>query len=336
MTTANGATTRRTTRTRAATKAAVDDVKTRAASAADVDPKTRQANQARREKVKKDVAEMSIEKATQAVAQAKVRITSTLDQLNEEINGKLEELRQINEAIIVAKGEMQQLHDNDVILSDTADLIERHEQKKTELENEIAEMRAAWEKEQEEHEQAIQERDTELDKSRKREVDEYNFKLGVDRRNEQAQFEETRRQRTAAEQQRKEAFDKSIMEREAAMMTVEQEFIQAKEKAAKLDETSDKLQKAYQEMGSLKRDHKVEIEKLQAQTESQQKLQEQQIAHLNQQIQDRDRQVQALQGELNAARENVKDMAKAAMEAQSGQKALDAVQNSLDKVGSKK
>ncbi len=336
MTANNGTTTRRTTRSRAANQDALEDVQARAKRAGDIDPKSKQAAAARKEKVKKDVAEMSIEKATKAVASAKVQITSTLDQLNEEINGKLEELRQVNEAIAIATEELQALHDNDVVLSATADLIDQHEQKKAELKEEIANLRAAWDREQQAHNEAVRERNADLDKSRKREIDDYNFKLDVDRRNERAAFEEEVRQRKLVEVQRREAFEKDFLDRDAALKARETEFVEAVEKAAKFDETSEKLKASYIEMNSIKRDHKVEIEKLTAQHNSVAQLQEQKITYLTQSIADRDRTINALNAELEKARENVKQMATSAMEAQSGKAALEAVQAAVEKVGSKK
>lgn len=316
----------------------VETVKTRASRAKKVDPKTKEANAARRSKAKKESAELTGEKVLSVVEKAKLQASALLNQVGEELFSKVETLANLNEAIEAAKDELQQLHDNDVVLSETAALIAQHEEKKAELEEEIARLHTEWAKEQEDHETAIAERDADLQKSRKREADDYNYKLLIDRRKQEDAFNEDVRQRKITEQNRRREFDKLMLDHETALSAREAEFESAKKRIENIDnEINDVVKKMVGlRERELDKEHAVELERVISHAQADKQLLEQRIQHHQADKAALEAQVAALRNELKEANNNVTTLATSAMSSVSGQQALKAVDSMADKMTPKK
>jgi len=334
-TSTNGTSTRR---RRTTSKSGVDDAQARVRAAESVDPKTREAAKARRAKVQKDVAEMSVTKAADAVAKAKVQVSQSLDSLTDSLNEKLEDLRKVNEEKEAVKQELQQLHDNDAVLSSTAELLENHNNIKAQLLADITTVKEAWVKEQNDHDISVAERDSDMNKERKRSEEDYDYNLKMTRRSEAEIFQAEVKRRNIAEEDRQRALSKSWNEREAAIQESEKKHAEFKEKLENFDAT---VKAAVDKQvaivtNSQKRDHKVEVERLTMQHDADNRVAKLELDNLTKANSEKDAQIQRLQIELNTAKNQITDLANQAMVTAGGKQALTAVNESLEKLGSNK
>ena len=325
------------TRTRAGTKRDLAALEAGMAAAEPEDDKTKSAKKARKSKVEKDVADVTIEKIASDTAKTGVSITKALAAVQEAAQEEVERLSIMREAVTLRYQELEELHGKDVIACSIDDLIAQHGEKMEALTGEIEETRAAWEREDAEHAEAQTERNKGLDKSRKEEADTYNYRLKITRRNEEDQYDQTIRDKVRAQRTDDEKLQAAWDKREEELQGFEKKLsIQHQELNARDKEIEAKIesavksaeQKLHAQYGSEKKYSKLE-------NENTINLLKQQIATQITQGQSSDITIVNLKAEVSALQQKLSDLATKSLEIGSGKAVAEGQLALADKMGKK-
>lgn len=328
----------RTTRTRAGTKKAVDDLQSSISSQDAVDATTKAAKKARKAKIEKATAEASIDKAASAITKVGLDISKALSTVSDDIKAQLETLNDLKEAIAYKQEELGELHDKDLVLCALADLIDQYNEKKAELDAQVTEAQATWAKNQQVHDEQIAERDRKRNEERQRDEEQFQYDLERSRREALAKLEGEIHRRKIEERDRREKFEKEIAaraeeadKRETSVSERETAVAQAEAQAETVIEN--KIKEA---TSKLHASHASEIKFLKQDTDGQLKLAAQEINHLQTALKQAQSGIEALQKEKAELQGQIQQMAVASLQVQSGKDALSAVKDFAEKTGSGK
>lgn len=128
----------------------------------------------------KNVNEITADKVVNTIASAKLNTTKLLEEVANQVQSELKQLDEIRDVINVEKQFLQDLY-NIKVEATTLD----------DLKTSITETKDAWKKEQQEHETMVRERDSNLNKERVRENDEYTYNQRIKRRSEEDAFKQS-------------------------------------------------------------------------------------------------------------------------------------------------
>jgi hypothetical protein len=307
------------------------------ASAEPEDEKTKTAKRTRKAKVEKDVADITIEKIASEAAKTTVSITKALGAVQEAANEEVERLNTIREAVQLKQQELEELHGKDIVACSIDDLIAQHAEKADALTKEIEETREAWEKEDADHQEAQVERNKSLEKSRKQEADDYNYKLMIKRRNEEDQYAQAMRDKERAQKEKDETLQSGWNKRQAELDEVEKKLsekvieIDTKEKEldAKIEkEVKSAEQKLHAQYGAEKKYAKLE-------NENTVNLLKQQIATQTTQIDTANQTIEGLKQEVASLQTKLSELATRSLEIGSGKDVAAAQERMAEKMGKK-
>ena len=277
--------------------------------------------------VVKKVAAYSVENIVKGLANLKLDLSKTLTELSDTLIGEVGKLKEIQDAIVIERKNLDEIYDIEVAAGTLANLIESNEEKKKAFEEEMAAAREQWRKEQEAHNLALKERDEKLLKERARESEEYLYNLKLQRKKEKDIYEEEKAALEKALKEKKEKQEKEFAEREAALSANENELAELRGKVANFPiELEKAIEKAKKEAAALTEQRAEQKADLFAkQVEGEKKVAELKIKTLEAAIKDQAAQIEALTRQLNKATAQVQDIAVKAIEGASGVKALHAV-----------
>jgi hypothetical protein len=324
-------------RTRAGTKKELAALEAGMAAAEPEDEKTKAAKRGRKAKVEKDVADVTIDKIASETAKANVAITKSLAAVTEAAQEEVERLQVVREAVLLKAQDLEELHGKDIVACSIDDLVAQHSEKMEVLNKEIEETRAAWEKEDAEHEEARVERNKSLEKSRKQEADDYNYKLKIQRRNEEDQYDQTVRDKVRAQKDKDETLQASwdakqrdLEEFEKRLGQQHQELDQRdKEIESKIEQAVKSAEsKLHAQYGSEKKYSKLE-------NENAVNLLKQQIANQTTQLESNDQTIEALKQEVTSLQTKLSELATRSLEIGSGKDVAAAQERMAEKMGKK-
>lgn len=302
------------------------------------DEKARKVKAAYKEKAVADSASLTVEKVTQSLTKAGLDISKTLNSVRELFESEISDLQTIREAIEAKSEELEQLYDKEIVAAALTDLVLQYETQKAILEKQQEEKRQEWAKEQTTHAISIKERDDTVRKERTRENEEFEYNKNISRRNAEEAWRSAQAKRTAELQQIEDGKNKAWAEREEILKKKEAEVDAAK---TKLDNFETLVQADVDKhvgiiSNSLKSKFETEAKIKSLEFESEKKLLKHDNDILKGLVEARDREIAILRAALEKKDSEVKEVAVAAMTAQSGKQALAAVQESLQVQSGKK
>ncbi len=283
---------------------------------ADQDPIARAMAKANATAARSFVSGLTVDEVVTNTTNLGLDLQKALANVTEQLTAKLQELETVKTAIVAERQELENLHNIDVSKTSVDMLIEEYDRLVEQHETDTAERRAAWLTEQQEHAKQQQVITTDIQSRRAREEAEYQYNLMTQRRTEADQ--------NAATQAR---LEKDWADREAILAARETELGTLRTQVADMPAT---IKSAVDKevaivTNSMKRDHTHQVEILRGSYESK-------IALLNQRIESDNvaqaalaRQVDKLQAQLDAAKTQVSEIARQALEASSGKDALSRV-----------
>lgn len=282
-------------------------------------------------KTREAVKGLSVDSIVAAGAQFGLQAQRTVASLTEEIANKANELKTLQDAIDIETRELQRLYDLDVAAASVKALIQEHEEKKATLEKEIAQVRGAWIEESRNHDKFIQQRNQEIDQTRRREQDEYAYKTRQDRQRQEDEFQQKQIKEERALAERISLSEREIADKRAQFAKEADEIAAMKERLNGIDtEIKAKVDRDVAiATNSLKKDltNTFNLEK---------KDLELQIRILGEQKTGADaaaarlaQQVETLTKQLDAARDQVRAISEKALESAAGQVALNAVRETV-------
>lgn len=265
-------------------------------------------------------------------------IASAISALSAEQVTEAEKLQKIAQQIATEKAEAKTLYDIDLSDNTLEELFKSYEQEKTSFEEQFnAKKKAyseslqakqlAWQKEIDEHNQKINERNKEAQTNRKREQDEYDYTTKQARAaydDEQAQkakklseeLAELRRQSETAWGER----EKALAERETKFSEYKQKFEAAEAEIQK------EVKKAEAEGKSIiERDHKVKLALYNADVDAENRAVDIRIQSLNNTLKVQDEQIKKLNAQLENTIKQAQSLALKALEGSSNAESFAAI-----------
>lgn len=201
----------------------------------------------------------TVESIVKGLADSQLDFGNTIDSVTEKLTKELTKLTELQHAILVTTRQVEELQ-NIRVAADALDILQQENQEKLRefeeestktyqlLETETNEKHLAWEKEQQEYERLLAEKQATLEKDRKREEEDYKYEVERQRKVEANQYEERKRklERDLAEKGKEK--DKVWQERERVLAENQPKFEEYKAKVATMpDELEKAVKKAREE-----------------------------------------------------------------------------------------
>ena len=263
------------------------------------------------------VAGTTVERVVQGLSGLGLEISKALADVSGKLVEEVERLSMVREAVSLERAELERLHKIDVAATALDQMVQDYERDKERLEGEIAAQRGAWETESRDAERERKEQEENLKKARAREIEDYEYKKTLERKKAQDKYEEDQRLQEKKNKERQEALDKSWQQRETALQEQEQELARLRQEAQEFPETlkteSDKAAVLASKAAEQRFEQEIMLLKKEADTEK--RLLEDTIGRQAGQI-------EALQKQMEEAKQQVQDIAVKAIEGASGARAL--------------
>ena len=269
----------------------------------------------------------SDEKIVKNIAELKLNIGSSLDNIEASLMTEYKKLTQLQESIKIENKNLNELYDISSNAHSLAALIQAQKEKKLQFEEErdatleefdnmMREKKLLWEKEQKEKEITSKEQESQIKKQKQREEDEYNYNLQLTRKKEQDAFDAKKDAKEKELAEKIMTVEKNLTERELMISAKEKEYVELK---TKVDNFPKELEKAIKDAEKsvtekIERTYKFEAELKAMEIEGALKLNEQTINTLQAKIKDQELFVAQLTTKADSAGAQVKDIAVKAIE----------------------
>ncbi len=261
------------------------------------------------------------------ITKIKTSFTESLDKIQDNLTAEYKKLADIQNAIKIEKHHLEDLYG----LSSNADsfaailLAQKESREKFEDEmkkaneaftNEMVVVNAKWSKEKDEGEALIKEEKERIQKTRKREEEEYNYTLQQKRKKEADEYELKKMQLEIGLKEKKLAFEKEFAERGKAILDKEKEFAEIKNASEQFPKELEKaVKEAIAELQTkLTLEFKYEKDLSEKETEGLINLKDLQIATLQNKIKEMESQLKSTSQKAEISEKSVKDIALKAIE----------------------
>jgi hypothetical protein len=287
-------------------------------------------------------ASLTTEGVGKEIAELKLEIGRTLTRIADQLEGEVNRFVAIRSAIAAKEKELQELYEIEKAAMSLAALIEAQNQKRQEftaemetkkeiLRQEIDTTRTAWEKEQEEHDAAVKERDTAEKKRQTREKEEfeYAFKREQQLATDRFTYEKTKLEKELKD--KKEQLENELKSREAAIAEREAELNDLRKRAAQFPkELETAVAKAVKETSEkLLLEAKTREELLKKESEGERNVFKARMDSLEKTTAEQGERISALTKQLESAYQKVQDIAVKTVEGASNFKSIASLQQLL-------
>lgn len=274
----------------------------------------------------------------ESLAKIKLGFGSAVSDLSEKLTTEASQLQEIRSGVATETEQLQSLHNLQVADDILNTLIKTYEdnskafeeefsQKREALEQETSKQYKTWEQEQEEHKLAIKERNGTINKTRQREVTEYQYNLELERKLNTEEYEQNQKRLYNELEEFRQEQEKLWAEREKAIALVEKQFEEYKSKVEAFPkEKETAIKKATEEgKGIAYYQAKIKADLAAKEVEGQKRFYEQRLQSLEQTIQNQEIRIQSLAKQLDSALKQVQDLAVKAIEGASNVNSYQAV-----------
>lgn len=295
-----------------------------AASKETADAKQEEAAQFHAAQVRQAVDGVSVEGVVQNISALGLDISKALSDISGKLAQEVERLASVREAVELEKKELERLHKIDVASTVLDQLVQDYARENERLEAEIAARRAAWEEEARSAERERKEQEENLRKQRQREIDDYEYKKGLERKKAQDKYDDDMRLLEKKNREKQEALEKSWQQREAALKDQEQELLRLRKENAEFPARleAEVARSAAEASRAAQAGFEQQILILKKDAETEARLAELRIKGLEEAVSRQSAQIAALQKQLDEAKQQVQDIAVKAIEGASGARAL--------------
>ncbi len=270
------------------------------------------------------VQDFSTDEIVRKFANLNIEISKTLGSLSDKLISEIDYLAKLRKVAELEKNEIERLHKIDVAQTALDSLIEEYQLQQQQLEGEITAQRSDWEYEQSQKEIELESEKENLDKTRKREIEDYEYKKNLERKKAHDKYEEDIRLRDKQNKEKQEVLEKNWQQREASIKSQEEELISLRkiveESPVKLQKEIDKAVADAIQRTELKRSQEIEL--LKRDSESEKRIAELKIKTLEESLLRGLEQFSSMQNQVNEAKKQVQDIAVKAIEGASGSKTL--------------
>lgn len=285
---------------------------------------------------------LSTEGVVQKIGGLKQEIGKMLSQIAENLEEEVNRLEGMKKAIQFREREIQELYQIDRAAATLAALIEAQSRKKlefeeemetkrSELEGELATLRADWTREKQERDAESKEWAAAEKKRRDREKEEFGYSFEREQKLLKDRFADEKEKLEKEIKFKKEQLEKELAERERAIATKEAEFAELSKKAASFPkELETAVNQAVKEITErLTTAAKNREELMKREFEGERNVLNTRIASLDKTVQDQSGQIARLTDQLEKAYQKIEDVAVKTIEGSSNLKALTSIQQLL-------
>ena len=272
----------------------------------------------------KQISGISTNSIMKKITDLKISASGVLDNMSEQMVATFKEFEQVKEAVKIEKDNLEELYQITTNAHSLAALIAAQKEQKEDFDAEMSEKKNIWQEKEIKKQQEIKEAEDALKKARKRDEEEYQYNLKINRKKDQDTYEE---KKTSLEKQlaeKKTTFEKEISERESAVKETENELNELRKKTAEfpkiLETELEKLRKETEK--ELKRQYDFEKQLSESQNKAEQQLKTQTIETLKAKIKDQETLINQLTQKVNSSENNVKQIAMKAMETSSKERVI--------------
>jgi len=259
------------------------------------------------------IATHSSESLLNDFAALKLKTMKQIDGLSEELLSEFRVLSEIRQAITVEQKHLQELYQIKETAHTLTALIQTQAREKEKFEEEIAFKKGEWTKQMEQLEGDFQEKKEALEKTRKREEEEYAYAQDIARRKDMDDFEA----RKQALEKELSGLKEILSQKEADIMAKEEEFISLRERVENIPtEVSQAVKEAEERLRQqLEQQFTFAKDIREKDIERDQKLSEQKIIHLEAKILTQEQFIRELSQKADGATQQVQEIACRALEA---------------------
>ncbi len=285
------------------------------------------------------VKNSTMEQTIKTLQQLQVNFGGAIASLSEQLIVEATSLQEIQTSINQEQEQLEELHQLDEIEEDTIDnLIQQYEENSKQfleeynqaLENsdqEIGDLRKAWSKEKENHYRGIKQRNEARDKSKKRELEEYQYNLDLARDLDEAEYERGKQLLYKELEETRQEQEKQWQEKEETIAKKEAEYATAKQKVTEFEEQlKAKVKQGAEEgkgIGTYQGKVKSDLRNKEIQGEKQNY--QLRIEALEVTIKNQEARIHKLSEQLDMAQRQVQDLAVKAIEGSSNRKSFEAM-----------
>ncbi|EAY25221.1 coiled-coil domain-containing protein [Microscilla marina] len=247
-----------------------------------------------------------------------------LTELTEDINEEKEDLAKLYD-LKVENGILDELVNDYEASKETFE--EESDKRRKEFEEDIAEKRKYWDKEQDLYYQKTAERDEENRKRQEREREEHEYSLELERSLKDDEYEQRKKALQLELDELREAKETAWAADEKMLAELEKEFNDYKTKFEEIPEKLDKAVKRAEAEGKavIERDAKEKAELLEKEVESEKQIFELTIESLDNTIQSQNSRITSLSKQLENALQQAQDLAVKAIEGSSNSESFNAI-----------
>ncbi|WP_299452229.1 hypothetical protein [uncultured Microscilla sp.] len=247
-----------------------------------------------------------------------------LAELTEDINEEKEDLAKLYD-LKVENGILDELVNDYEASKETFE--DESDKRRKEFEEDIAEKRKSWDKEQDLHYQKTAERDEENQKRQEREREEHEYSLELERSLKDDEYEQRKNALQLELDELREAKETAWAADEKMLSELEKEFNDYKTKFEEIPEKLDKAIKRAEAEGKavIERDAKEKAELLEKEVESEKRIFELTIESLDNTIQSQNSRITSLSKQLENALQQAQDLAVKAIEGSSNSESFNAI-----------
>jgi hypothetical protein len=267
---------------------------------------------------------LSVEGVAQKISVLSVQISKALAAVSDDLMAEVQRLATVREAVALESTELERLHKVDVAATALDQLVQDYDSKRQALETAISSQRTVWDAEAKARERADKEYDENLKRLRQRETEEFEYKKTLERKKAQDKYDEEVRTLEKKNREKQESLEKSWQQREAALKEREEEFTRLHQEvagfSARLQTEVDHARSEAMQRTEQRFEQQTLL--MTKEREADRRLSELQIKALEDTVARQAAQVEALQKQLDEAKQQVQDIAVKAIEGASGARAL--------------
>ena len=266
----------------------------------------------------------------QSLANIQLGFGSAANELSEQLTTKAAKLAEIQQVVSEEVAQLSELHNLEVSEDILDTLIQSYEdnekayqeeysQRYEVLSQELLELNNNWQKEQEEHQRNIKERNENLNRTRQRDAAEYKYDLELQRKLTNDEYAQEQKLLNNQLEEEKQTTEKQWNEREKIIADREKEFAELKAKVEAFPKDKETaIKKATEEgKGIATYQAKVKSDLYGKEVEGQKRFYEQRLQSLEQTITNQQTRLENLSRQLESALRQVQDLAVKAIEGSS-------------------
>lgn len=195
------------------------------------------AKKAEADRVRGAVSHLSVDGLLKDIANINPAIQKALLDVTTSLTQKVQELSDVTTAIELAKADLKEVHDLEVVATSLENLLAEHMEKQAEIDAEVRALEENARKLELQLDSEYRTKREELENQRKKEVVEYQYQLTQTRLRDKTEFDRAQEDLARQNKLRQELLEKDWKEREEVLAKDEKELIGLREQAATFPET---------------------------------------------------------------------------------------------------